>query len=187
MGLLRSQMRNQLINYAASAASLRHFRDGKVNQGRQSLTLHLASDVADRLEPSFEPIPPATLSVCLSRHAVGREDQSPVSADPFFVSQLIRVEAQRPFGVLIARLHRGSAIVAAQADSSIPIAASYTHKIAAHHSDPPLCARRPIGHVPIDRPVVSKPPPNTSPWSRAGDSESGQARMLYLATARANP
>src|SRR6266540_1878193 len=108
MSLLRSQMRNQLINYCFGAASLRHFRDGKVNQGRQSLTLHLARDVADRLERRFEPIPPATLSVSLSRRAVGRKDQGPVSADPFFVSQLIRVEAQRSFGVLIARLHRAA-------------------------------------------------------------------------------
>src|SRR6266508_2824951 len=89
MSLLRSQMRNQLINYCFGAASLRHFRNGKVNQGRQSLTLHLARDVADRLERRFEPIPPATLSVSLSRRAVGRKDQGPVSADPFFVSQLI--------------------------------------------------------------------------------------------------
>src|SRR5262249_10375534 len=36
-------MRNQLINYCFSAASLRHFRDGKVNQGRKRLTGHWAA------------------------------------------------------------------------------------------------------------------------------------------------
>src|SRR6266508_2408893 len=105
MSLLRSQMRDQLINYCFGAASLRHFRDGKVNQGRQSLTLHLARDVADRLERRFEPIPPATLSVSLSRRAVGRKDQGPVSADPFHVSQLIRPEAHRSVRALTPRLH----------------------------------------------------------------------------------
>src|SRR6266542_1868883 len=121
MSLLRSQMRNQLINYCFGAASLRHFRNGKVNQGRQSLTLHLARDVADRLERRFEPIPPATLSVSLSRRAVGRKDQGPVSADPFFVSQLIRVEAQRSFGVLIARLHRPAQLAPPEQIAQLPL------------------------------------------------------------------
>src|SRR6266508_3448188 len=121
MSLLRSQMRNQLINYCFGAASLRHFRNGKVNQGRQSLTLHLARDVADRLERRFEPIPPATLSVSLSRLAVGRKDQGPVSADPFFVSQLIRVEAQRSFGVLIARLHRPAQLAPPEQIAQLPL------------------------------------------------------------------
>src|SRR5574342_8953 len=62
MRLSESQMRNQLRNYCFSAASLRHFRDRKGNQGRQSLTLHLARDVADRLERRFEPVPPAQLA-----------------------------------------------------------------------------------------------------------------------------
>src|SRR5688572_5399778 len=105
MSLLRSQMRNQQINYSFGAPSLRQFRECKVNQGCQSLALHLATDITDRLELGFEPFPPATLSVSLSRCAVGCKDQSPVSADSFFVPQFIRIEAQRPFGVLIARLH----------------------------------------------------------------------------------
>src|ERR671930_1287293 len=105
MSPLRSQMRNQQINYCFGAASLRQFRERKVNQGHQSLTLHLATDITDRLELGFEPFPPATLGISVSRCAVGCKDQSPVSADPCFVSQFIRIEAQRPFGVLIARLH----------------------------------------------------------------------------------
>src|ERR671914_799121 len=105
MSLLLSQMRNQQINYCFGALSLHQFRESKVNQGRQSLALHLTTDITDRLELGFEPFSPATLSISLSRCAVGCKDQSPVSADPFFVPQFIRIEAQRPFGVLIARLH----------------------------------------------------------------------------------
>jgi hypothetical protein len=63
MSLLRSQMRNQQINYCFGAPSLRQFRECKVNQGRQSLALHLATDITDRLELGFEPFPPATLSI----------------------------------------------------------------------------------------------------------------------------
>jgi hypothetical protein len=84
---------------------LRQFRESKVNQGRQSLALHLATDITDRLELGFESFPPATLSISVSRCAVGCKDPSPVSTDPCFVSQFIRIKAQRPFGVLIARLH----------------------------------------------------------------------------------
>src|SRR5919198_1021941 len=105
MSPLRSQMRNQQINYCFGAASLRQFRERKVNQGHQSLILHLATDITDRLELGFEPFPPATLGISVSRCAVGCKDQSPVSAEPRLVSQVIRHQTPRPLGVRIARLH----------------------------------------------------------------------------------
>src|SRR5919109_1102337 len=121
MSLLRSQMRNQQINYCFGTPSLRQFRECKVNQGRQSLALHLASDITDRLELGFEPFPPATLSVSVSRCAVCCKDQSPVSADPCFVSQFIRIEAQRPFGVLIAHLHWPAQLTPPEQIAQLPV------------------------------------------------------------------
>src|SRR5919108_806524 len=94
MSLLGSQMRNQQINYGLGAPSLHQFRESKVNQGGQSLALHLATDITDRLELGFEPFSPATLSISVSRCAVGCKDPSPVSADSFFVPQFIRVVAK---------------------------------------------------------------------------------------------
>src|ERR671923_411950 len=121
MSLLRSQMRNQQINYCFGALSLRQFRESKVNQGCQSLALHLATDITDRLELGFEPFSPATLSVSLSRCAVGCKDPSPVSADPFFVPQFIRIEAQWPFGVLIARLHWPAQLTPPEQIAQLPL------------------------------------------------------------------
>src|SRR5919106_6446341 len=121
MSPLRSQMRNQQINYCFGAPSLRQFRERKVNQGRQSLALHLATDITDRLELGFEPFPPATLSVSVSRCAVCCQDQSPVSADPCFVSQFIRIEAQRPLGVLIARLHWPAQLTPPEQIAQLPL------------------------------------------------------------------
>src|SRR5712692_6576749 len=99
-----SPMRNQLVHYRLDTPSLRQGQKRKVDQGRQSLDLHLPTDITDRMEFCFEPVSPATVSVSLSRGAVSGKDQVPVSADTFFVSQLIRIEAQRSFGVLIAGL-----------------------------------------------------------------------------------
>src|SRR5918999_1645844 len=121
MSLLLSQMRNQQINYCFGALSLHQFRESKVNQGRQSLALHLTTDITDRLELGFEPFSPATLSISLSRCAVGCKDQSPVSADPFFVPQFIRIEAQRPFGVLLARLHWPAQLTPPEQIAQLPL------------------------------------------------------------------
>src|SRR5919108_4298573 len=121
MSLLLSQMRNQQINYCFGTLSLHQFRESKVNQGRQSLALHLATDITDRLELGFEPFSPATPSVSLSRCAVGCKDPSPVSADPFFVPQFIRIEAQWPFGVLIARLHWPARLTPPEQIAQLPV------------------------------------------------------------------
>src|SRR2546422_587514 len=121
MSRLLFQMRNQQINYCCGATSLRQFRESEGNQGCQSLASHLATDITDRLELGFEPVPPATLSVSLSRCAVGRKDQGPVAADPFFISQLIRIEAQRPFGVLIAGLHRPAQLPPPEQIAQLPL------------------------------------------------------------------
>src|SRR5262249_4692113 len=114
-------MRNQQINYCFGAMSLRNLRDRIGNQGRQRLALHLARDLTDRLELCFEPISPATLSISLSRCAVGCKNQGPVSADSFFVSQFTRIEAQRSFGVLVARLHGPAQATPPQQITQLPL------------------------------------------------------------------